>query len=144
MVAGTYLVTWDVQLGGTPAAADANNFELLVGATVIQASVNQGAVGDYPQGTVEVQVPAGASILIKAIGAGTAGAVYTASLQATPPVTGTFQAQWLDNQDSIGESSGAIGESDTQYFGDPGVYLNGTLKLHVVAGTVTGTVYVAD
>lgn len=90
LVPGTYTLAWTVGLtGGTPAAGDANNFGLYVGATRQEASVNPGAVGGpWQQQTVTLTFLANTTVAVEAIGAGTAGVSYSAELVATPiPIT---------------------------------------------------------
>lgn len=81
-----WTVNWEVQLDGTVAAADENNFGLYVGATLVATSVNPPtAGGPYLQESQTIQVPfGGAALAVKAIGAGTATAGYTASFTVTP------------------------------------------------------------
>ena len=82
----TYLVSWKVDLDGTPGAGDANNFQLRLGGNTLATSSNNGAVGSYPQLSQIVTIPAGGSNLtIRSDGtAGTAGAIYTATMTLTP------------------------------------------------------------
>lgn len=81
--AGSYTVQWELGLSGTLAAADADNLGLFVGATQVATSENQGAAGNWPQVPVAIEVASGGTtVALKAIGAGTAGSVYTASLSA--------------------------------------------------------------
>lgn len=89
--AGAYTVSWELGLSGTPGAADADNLQLLVGAAVVATSENGGAAGNWPQPTVQIQVPAGgATVALKTVGAGVAGSVYTATFTAT--LTNTLAA----------------------------------------------------
>lgn len=143
LAAGTYTVEWTVGLQGAAAAADANNFELFDTAGNVIASVNPGAAGEYPQVNAVVTVAAGATIGIKAIGAGTAGVTYSAdvAIAATANVQTVVEFQDLGN--AVGESVMVPQPSDTEWFGFPGVRVNGKLVLHVVSGTVAGAVYVA-
>lgn len=84
--AGGWTLNWTIELAGTPAAGDANNFQLTLGAVQELVSINPGAVaGPLQQNGVQVQVPAGgATVAVKSIAAGTAGAIYTAQLVALP------------------------------------------------------------
>jgi hypothetical protein len=91
--AGVYTVTVDAAfLAGVPtAAADALNWELKVGATVIGVLPpvpivlgQQGAQAVFQN----VAVPAGAAVTVNAIGAGTAGVTYAASISAAAQSTG--------------------------------------------------------
>lgn len=86
---GTYTLAWTVGLtGGTPAAADANNFGLYVGGTRQEASVNPGALGEWQQQPVTITLTNTTTVAVESIGAGTASVVYSAELAATPiPVT---------------------------------------------------------
>lgn len=86
---GTYTLNWTVGLtGGTPAAGDSNNFDLVVGATNQEHSVNPGALGEWQQQPVTITLAATTNIAVEAVGAGTAAVVYSAELTATPiPVT---------------------------------------------------------
>lgn len=82
----TYLVSWKVDLDGTPGAGDVNNFQLRLGSTTVATSANDGAVGSYPQTPVIVTIPAGgANVVVRSDGTiGTAGAIYTAQVTITP------------------------------------------------------------
>ena len=85
LVPGTYTLAWTVGLtAGTPAAADANNFGLYVGATRQEASVNPFALGEWQQQPVTVTVTATTTVAVESIGAATAGVTYSAELTATP------------------------------------------------------------
>lgn len=81
---GTYTVSWSVMLTGTVAAADLDNFGLYVGANLVATSLNGINAGtSYPQPAVVIEVPAGgAALAVKAIGAGTASSVYSATIDA--------------------------------------------------------------
>jgi hypothetical protein len=81
--AGTYTLMWSVGLSGTATAADADNFGLYNGAILLAQSVNPGAVGVYPQETVVENLNLN-QLTIKVIGAGSAAAVYEATLVQTP------------------------------------------------------------
>lgn len=95
---GGWTLSWQVQLAGTPAAADANNFGLYAGTAQVLESVNAGAVGGpWQQETVQVQVPVGgATYAVKSISAGTAGAIYSAQLVASPANVMQLQVQLPD------------------------------------------------
>lgn len=86
LTGGDWQVWWEVQLDGAAAAADENNFGLYSGANLIATSVNPPAAGGpYLQNPQTAQIAfSGANLAVKAIGAGTAGIGYTASLSATP------------------------------------------------------------
>lgn len=83
---GTYIISWSVGLAGAAAAADANNFVLEqdTGPVTIVGSVNPGTAGQWQQLPVTVTLTAASTISVEAIGAGTAGVVYSAQIVATP------------------------------------------------------------
>lgn len=139
--AGNYLIEWTVELAGTLAAGDANNFELKDSVGNVLQSVNPPVAGQYAQQSVPVTLPAGASVTIEALAAGTVGAIYSAQLVVTPASITDAQVEISDGNQALGESGMPVGGSDTQYFGFPGVTVRNTVSLHVVAGTVTGVVY---
>ena len=140
---GEYAVEWTVQLTGTPGAGELDNFGLYVGATLVATSLNQGAVGDYVQETVTIKVPAGgATVAIKNIGIGTAGAIYAATLVlgGQTPTQGYF----ADGAQQVGVFGIPGGLGETDYLGDYGVYVGTQLNMVVNSGTVSGVVYVKD
>lgn len=138
---GTIQIGWTVSLQGTVAAADANNFEILHNAGVIATSENAGAVGVYPQLPFEVVTVAGDTISIKAVAAGTVGAVYGATVAVQADDTPTAVVELQDGGNSIGESAPSPGGVDTQNFGVDGIKIVNQIKLHIVSGIVTGAVY---
>jgi len=84
---GTYTVYVNISTSGTVTTADANNMQLLIGATVIGTLMNSnsGANTPFPNGPFVVIVPAaGAAILVKSVGAGSGTATYNADIIATP------------------------------------------------------------
>lgn len=81
---GTYQIAWTAGLQGAAAAADANNFALRQGATIIVGSVNPGAAGSYPQIPVTFTLTSATTFSVAAIGAGTAAIVYSAQIIVTP------------------------------------------------------------
>jgi hypothetical protein len=84
LTAGVYTVAWAVQLSGTLAAADMNNFVVKVGTSVIAQSLNANVTGTFPQPELTVVIPpAGANVVIDSNGSGTTGAVYAAQLTVT-------------------------------------------------------------
>jgi len=141
--AGTYSVAWAVALQGAAAAADANNFELTHGATVVIVSVNPGVAGDYPQVVAEVTVAQGEVIAVKAVGAGTAGVTYSADLNATP--TGEVETiiELQDGSKPVAEISFRSERTQNGDYGRPGICIETVLNLHVVQGAVSGAVHVA-
>lgn len=84
--AGTYVVNWNLVLGGVPTVADDDNCQLMLGATVIEIAVNGSTVSAaYPQTPVTVVVPTGGGTLqVQSIAAGSAAATYRVQLVATP------------------------------------------------------------
>jgi hypothetical protein len=86
-VPGTYTANWTVSFtGGSPVGADSDNFGLYLGATLLLQSDNApNTSNSYPQPPIQVTEPvASTAVTVKAIGAGTAGVVYTAQLVLTP------------------------------------------------------------
>lgn len=85
-VAGVYLINWTVGLEGTVTAADANNMELTVGASIIQVAEFPGVVGEYTQTQLgPITVPAGSAVKVKAVGAASGvSAIYTADISLVP------------------------------------------------------------
>lgn len=141
IAAGNYTVNWTVELAGPAAAADANNFEISDTAGNVLASVNAGAAGVYPQPPIQIDLPQGDAVLIKSIGAGTAGVTYTASVTLTPTSLVETVVEIQDGQGILGESSMAAGKTDSFSIGWPGSRLSSEILIHVVSGAVTGTVY---
>jgi len=139
--AGVYDVIWSVELSGTLAAAEANNFQLMNGAAVVAGSENGIVAGVYPQPDTRVTVVAGSTVSIQSIGAGTVGAVYTGDVSVTPDPFFGAVVEIQDSTGPIGESGMDLQDSDTEWFGSPGIPIRGQILLHVVTGTVTGCVY---
>jgi hypothetical protein len=139
--AGTYNVNWTVQLAGTVAAADANNFELSDTAGNVIQSVNAGAVGDYPQPSFEVTSAFAGIWAIKALAIGTVGAIYTASFSLEPTLNPATVIELQDGNQILGESAMYPNRSDHQTLPLPGLHVMNKILLHVVSGTVTGVVY---
>lgn len=83
---GEWAINWEVQLDGTVAAAELNNFGLYIGGTLLAQSENPPtAGGPYSQESVVIQVGVGgATVSIKNIGAGTSTAGYTGEFTAQP------------------------------------------------------------
>lgn len=141
--AGIYDVAWSVELQGAAAAADANNFQLLNGVTVVVGSNNQGAAGVYQQPNVRLTVAQGATVSIQNVGAGTAGVTYTGDLAVTPDPFFGASVELQGGNQPLGESGMDLQDSDTQWFGSPGVAIEQKVTVHVVSGTVTGVLYIA-
>lgn len=144
LAAGVYDVTWTVSLDGAAAAADQNNFKLFNGAGAVMASVNAGAAGAYPQPTARLTVAANNAISVQSIGAGTAAVTYDVSIVVAPVTSLGFQAEIRDAGQSLGASSANVQQSDTRWFGSPGLTVNGKIVVHVIAGTVAGAIYISS
>lgn len=87
--AQTYAVRVRVGLAGAVAiAADAANFQLQAGATVLGTFGNPGAVGEWGPYAFDVTVDGATSLTVNAIGAATAGTEYSATIIAEPLGTG--------------------------------------------------------
>lgn len=140
--AGTYVIEWTVGLQGAAAAADADNFQLYDTAGNLLVSVNPGAAGDYPQLQTEVTVTAGAKIAVKSIGAGTAAVTYIADLVITPTGEVETIVELQDGSNVLGEATFRGERANTAWFGKGGPTMFGKCVVHVISGTVTGTVYV--
>lgn len=144
---GTYIVQWSVSLSGTLSSADTNNFALFNGATQVATSVNTDTAGTYPQAQVVVTVlPSNPSITITSIGAGTSGAVYSATLpSASPGLTLQVGPQglgtiWYPIQVTVSTTTGALDTSTAL------VYLGPLTTPATLVGTVftgNGTVALA-
>jgi hypothetical protein len=82
---GIYTVNWTVELDGTVSASDLNNFKLSIGSTVLENSINDAAIGRYPQLPVTLTIPPGnaSNLTVKAIAVGTVGAIYSAEVTLT-------------------------------------------------------------
>jgi hypothetical protein len=141
--AGEYTVNWQVELGGTLAAGDVNNFELTVAGVQQAVSLNPAVAGIYPQDQVQIVVPAGgATVAIQAIGAGTVGAVYSAALSLVGGAS--MEANILDSGQPIGQSACPQGFADTQILSADGVYVSTNITITVIDGTASGVVYIRD
>lgn len=141
LAAGTYDVNWTVGLLGAAAAGDADNFEILHNAVVIAHSQNAGVAGQYPQPQFHVTVAQGDTISVKAIGAGTAGVTYLATIGLSATDVPTAVVELQDGNNPLGESAPLPGSADVQNFGQEGIRIRNQILLHVVSGTVTGAVY---
>jgi hypothetical protein len=139
--AGTYDVNWQVGLQGAAAAADADNFQLKNGATVIENTINAGAAGAYVQTGTRITVPANGTVTINAIGAGTAGVTYLAQIELVPTQVGATVVELQDSGNILGEVSLLPGGAETDVLDHYGVLCQGRINLHVISGQVTGVVY---
>lgn len=86
---GTYQVQWVVELDGTVSATDVDNFKLIINGLTVLNSVNDGAIGRYPQPNVTVTITGSGAQSVKAVAAGTVGAQYSAQLVFTPVLAPT-------------------------------------------------------
>lgn len=141
LAAGTYTVKWQVELSGTVAAADANNFKVQQGGTFVVGSINQGAVGNFPQDDFEMVLVAGNNVTVRSVAAGTVGAVYSAQLSLIPVDSTDAIVEVQDGNQPLGESSMGNGRSDDRWFGPQGVKVHQQILVHIVQGTITGVVY---
>lgn len=139
--AGQYTITWSVELIGTAAAADANNFGLFNGATLITASQNAGAAGVYPQEPVTVTLPLFGTYAIKAIGAGTAGVTYNGEASSVPAGQFVTLVEIRDAGQSVAEIALEPNGSRSQGYGAQGIYMRGAIVVHVIQGSVVGNVF---
>lgn len=92
--AGTYIVNAVVNMAGTLVqATDANNIKIYNGGVLVYAALDNN-IGSAPQnfGPFTITVPAGGSIILATVAAGTAASIYSGSLSAIPAVyQGSFQ-----------------------------------------------------
>lgn len=140
--AGTYQVAWTVELAGTLAAADANNFQLVDSAGVVVGSVNGSGAGVYPQGAVQVTTTVAGAVLVRSNAAGTVGAIYSAQVEVTPSLTPAAIVELQDTGQPLGESAMAAQGFNTEVMPGSGLHVTGQVKVHVISGTVTGVLYV--
>lgn len=140
--AGSYLVSWEVELAGTLAAADANNFRLVDANGNVLVSINAAVAGVYPQEQVEINTTLAGAVFIQNIGAGTAGAVYSAQLTVQPTFTPAAIVEIQDGNQPLAESAIAAQSFDTETMSGDGVHVGQGIKVHVIQGTVTGVLYV--
>lgn len=136
-------IEWTVALSGTPAAADANNFGLYVGGTLIATADNPGAVGSYPQVDVPDAIGFFEDIQVKAIGAATAGTIYSAQIAVTPSVRGQATYTIKDGGNQLAVIASDPNKYDNRWFGPQGIHIGGTLTVEPNPGFGTGTFYVA-
>jgi hypothetical protein len=111
LAAGTYAVSWSVQLSGTVSASDVNNFGLYNGVTLVATSLNSGATSTYSQPNLTVVIPGGgATLAIKAIATATTGAVYNAQLTTTlngsTTNTTTYNTVYVGQSSSVTSANG--------------------------------------
>lgn len=137
---GSYQISWTVELTGTPGAADVDNVELVVGATIIAQSVNLGAVGNYLQELQTFSVANGPlTLAANAIGAATAGSVYTVNAEITP--TGYAKATIFDGAQPLAYPNVPNGGGITQDVGGDGVQVRNQLSILNTQGAVSGVLF---
>lgn len=141
LLAGSYVASVVLTLAGPAAAADANNFQAVPSSGATLNLVNPGAAGEYPQEEFIITVGASGSLTIKAIGAGTAGVTYSATVALSPSGPVQVVAEIQDGNQPIGEVSIPINGVDKAWFGEDGVRMMNQIKLHMIQGTVTGVIY---
>lgn len=141
--AGDYAVTWNVELSGTLAVADTNNFQLLNGVTAVLASDNLAVAGVYPQPGVVITVPANGTVSIQAIALATVGAVYRAQLVVSLLAGGAI-GNVLDGGQVVGVISTGQDGVDVQWMGDDGIYIGTSVAVAATIGKLSGCIYVRD
>jgi hypothetical protein len=102
-LAGTYNANWQVILGGTLGAVDRNNVALQVNGVTVATSNNGINVGTpYTQTPQQIVVPAGATVQLIAIQAGTVASVYQANFVLTATSSlGAASAAMFHNRPDI-------------------------------------------
>jgi hypothetical protein len=140
--AGIYDVAWTVALEGPAAAADANNFQLVNGLAVVENSINLAAAGVYPQVGVRLAVAQGNNVTIRANGIGTAGVTYLAQVEAAATLIPNAVCELLDAGNILGTFAAPAGESESQWFDEPGLHVQNQIKVHMISGNVRGCLYV--
>lgn len=95
--AGLYQVAWPVEVSGPVAAGvDNDNLILTVAGTTLARALYPAVAGYYIQPLASVWVPQGGQVIIKTIGAATAGTTYATSLTATMVASNPVQVQIPD------------------------------------------------
>ena len=133
-VAGTTAVVKQALILGLGATA----------ATEVQATL-AGVLGGTI--TLPVAVPAGATVPITPVQAlfGDEGLPASGAGQAITLTLPAFGAGNTFEQASvIGYIQAVAGNAQTQWFGDPGLWVRSGLFLHLVAGSVKGTIWIAS
>lgn len=95
--AGLYQVAWPAEVSGAVAAGtDNDNMILTVAGVTLARAVYPAVAGVYPQPFANVWVPAATAIIIKALGAATAGTTYATSVTVTQVASNPLQVQLAD------------------------------------------------
>jgi len=151
-IAGTYTVNYDVLLGGTLGAQDRNNVQLEVNGVAVPTGntsnngINSGTL--YGQTPQQITVPAGATVTLNAIGAGTAASTYSAGGSITPDsqavTVGAGVALYTTSDETqqarnLIDSSLQVGVSYTP--GSRGVFLMPAEGLVAVVQATAGNTY---
>lgn len=141
--AGTWAISWTVGYGaGAVAAAEQNNMQLTGPAAPLTAIIPAVANTQVPQQQV-VLTTAGVTVAVKAIGPGTATAVYEAQIVATP-VADSF-VRLYDGRGAataqVAVSSLAPLASETEWLGDSGTEIKQGLWAAAPAGGIALTVF---
>lgn len=137
---GEYEITWTLELSGTPGAADVDNVQMFNGATLVATSVNAGAVGNYLQATVQINVQFGPlTVAWKAIGAAAVGSVYKVEANIIP-VNGST-GKILDGSGAIGFTGIPVGQTETQWFGPDGIAVDTELAVQTTTGLIQGVIW---
>lgn len=141
--AGTYVVSWTVGYGaGAVAAAELNNMQLTGGPSNVVALIP--AVANQQQAQAQVTVTtAGATLAVKAIGAGTATAVYEAQLVVTPVAAGFVRLYDGQNAPTVQAVTSFLAElaTETEWFGDQGIELERGLYVAPSVSSIAITLY---
>lgn len=141
--AGEYILNWQVELSGTLAVADQDNFAVSQAGSNVVVSVNEPTANVFQQEPITILIPAGgATLRILANALGTVGAVYTA--QATLTQVASAQATITDGGTTLGQVGLAQGFSDTQIMPEDGVYVASKITISVQDGTLQGCIWVKD
>lgn len=123
--AGTYTVNWSVTVSGTTAAAEVNNFLLVLPGLSGITSVNGSAPGTYPQAPVTFTTTGGTAFLQTGANNATAGSVYSETLfTASSPLTlhvgpTGYGTGWDLAQASIATTTGANDTATAAFFAQP-------------------------
>jgi hypothetical protein len=143
IVKGRWYVNWTVELEGTVAAADADNFSLAGVNGGPAVSQNLGAVGVYPQQQQELDAIALSVLTVTAIAAGTVGAVYKVTLTLTPVPGQGISGSLQDGNSFLAMlETGAMGV-DAKWFGPMGITVLNQITLVISNGTLQGAIYAA-
>lgn len=141
---GDYTANIRIAIGGTTGAAEQNNFALFVGAqqiTVLEIGTASGQ--DVQQMPIDISVPVGGAVVsVQAVGNATAASTYRAELSLIAQEAAS--ATLLDGGQVVGSTSPVGGASDTQWFGEHGVYIGTQLAIQSAVGAVSGCVYVKE